>query len=259
MASVKTAPVITYEPLPLIQAKQVNKTAPFRWLAKGWQTFREIPGASMVFGGLFAVSGALISWASLQNPQFVFAFWSGFLLIAPILALVSHRMARFTQSGGRPSFKSCSGMLMSRPRVTLLFVVLLAVIMIAWVRASSLITALYAGNIAGSTSFITQTGSPEWLGFIGALFAVGGLFAALVFALSAWSMPMLADSRTHPVNAVASSVKAVTAQPVVMLLWAALIAVLTLVGMATAFVGFVVLFPVLGYATWHAYQELFPE
>jgi uncharacterized membrane protein len=41
-----------------------------------------------------------------------------------------------------------------------------------------------------------------------------------------------------------------------MLLWAAIVAVLTFVGMATFFLGLVIIFPLLGYATWHAYRDL---
>jgi uncharacterized membrane protein len=41
-----------------------------------------------------------------------------------------------------------------------------------------------------------------------------------------------------------------------MLLWAVLIAGLTVVGFATFMVGLIVIFPWLGHATWHAYRDL---
>lgn len=40
-----------------------------------------------------------------------------------------------------------------------------------------------------------------------------------------------------------------------MLLWAGLIGLSVVIGFATAFVGFAVLLPLIGHATWHAYQE----
>jgi uncharacterized membrane protein len=43
--------------------------------------------------------------------------------------------------------------------------------------------------------------------------------------------------------------------PKPMLLWAWLVALLTVCGLATFFVGLVVTFPLVGHATWHAYRE----
>ncbi len=41
-----------------------------------------------------------------------------------------------------------------------------------------------------------------------------------------------------------------------MLLWAALIVLLGGIGLLTLFVGMILLFPVLGYATWHSDRRL---
>ena len=41
-----------------------------------------------------------------------------------------------------------------------------------------------------------------------------------------------------------------------MALWAALIVVLTLLGLGTLLIGLVVVMPLLGHASWHAYREL---
>jgi uncharacterized membrane protein len=40
-----------------------------------------------------------------------------------------------------------------------------------------------------------------------------------------------------------------------MLVWGALIFACVLVGFATFFVGFIVLLPLIGHATWHAYRR----
>lgn len=257
MAASNPVPVVTYNPTPLLDARRIDNTRPLQWLAAGWQTFRRMPLASLAFGAVFAIAGLAISLLALNHPQFVFAFWSGFLLIGPILAMVGYRMARRAEQGDLPSLRSCTAMLFAKPGPTMLFALLLAVVMIAWIRLSTLIVALYAGTLAGSAGFITQVGSAEWLGFVAALFAVGGLFAMVMFGLTAWSMPMIADQRTDPVTAVASSVRAVAMQPLPMLLWGLIVAALSVLGMATLFIGFAVIFPVLGYATWHAYRELF--
>ncbi len=40
-----------------------------------------------------------------------------------------------------------------------------------------------------------------------------------------------------------------------MIVWTALIGRAVLPGFATAFLGFIVLLPLIGHATWHAYEE----
>jgi len=256
MAASKPVPTITYQPMQLLEARRLDRHAPWRWLRQGWNTFMRMPAPAFLFGALFAVAGAAISWAAISQPQLVFAFWSGFLLIGPILAMVLYRMAKREQQGLLPDAGSCWRMLTAKPGTTLLFALLLALVMIAWLRVSTLIAALYAGGVGGS-SFITQLGSVEGLGFVAIQLAVGGVFALAMFGLSVWSLPMMVDGRTDPVTAIASSVRAVATQPLVMLSWGVLVAALTLLGMATAFFGFAVIFPVLGFATWHAYREIF--
>ena len=41
-----------------------------------------------------------------------------------------------------------------------------------------------------------------------------------------------------------------------MILWAVLIAGLIAMGFAALFAGLAIVFPLIGYATWHAYREL---
>jgi len=89
------------------------------------------------------------------------------------------------------------------------------------------------------------------------MFGVGAIFAIIMFALTAWSLPLVLDNRTDFGTAVVASVKAVMEQPLPMLFWGATVAGLTILGMLTFFAGFVVIFPLLGYATWAAYKDLF--
>jgi uncharacterized membrane protein len=86
--------------------------------------------------------------------------------------------------------------------------------------------------------------------------AFGGVVAALVFAASAVSMPLLLDRDVDMLTAILTSVQAVGANPVVMAWWAVLIMIGTTLGIATLLLGLVVVVPVLGHATWHAYVDL---
>jgi uncharacterized membrane protein len=92
-------------------------------------------------------------------------------------------------------------------------------------------------------------------GFLGVGSAVGSMFAAIVFAISAFSLPMLIDRRVDTVTAIITSVNAVLRNKPAMLVWALLIAGCVLLGVLTAFAAFVVLLPLLAYATWHGYHQ----
>jgi uncharacterized membrane protein len=58
------------------------------------------------------------------------------------------------------------------------------------------------------------------------------------------------------VTAMGVSLSSVAHNPKPMLLWAALIAGLSILGLATLFVGLVAIFPVIGFASWHAFRDL---
>jgi uncharacterized membrane protein len=85
---------------------------------------------------------------------------------------------------------------------------------------------------------------------------IGSVLAITVFVTSAVSVPLIIDRDQDPLSAIRTSARAVGRNWPAMSLWAALIVILTAVGVATFGVGLVVLFPVLGYATWHSYRDL---
>jgi uncharacterized membrane protein len=84
----------------------------------------------------------------------------------------------------------------------------------------------------------------------------GAGLAALVFAISAVSLPMMMDRGTDTATAMMASIKAVATNPIALGIWAMVIVALTLVGFATLLIGTTVMMPLLGHATWHAYKEL---
>jgi len=95
---------------------------------------------------------------------------------------------------------------------------------------------------------------PDNLAFIVAYVAVGGLFAGLIFATSVVAMPMILDRPVDAITAGLTSLRLVFTQPGVMLLWGALITALVVLAMLPWFAGLLVVGPVLGHASWHAYR-----
>ncbi len=70
---------------------------------------------------------------------------------------------------------------------------------------------------------------------------------------------MLLDREVDYVTAMVRSIGVVAQHPVMMLGWAALIAVLLLLAMIPAFFGLLVVLPWLGHASWHLYAALRDE
>ena len=138
-----------------------------------------------------------------------------------------------------------------------LFGVLLALAGTGWVLTSaSLITRFAAAPVGNPADFLRVVVlRPDSLLFEGWL-ALGGVLAAPIFASSVVAIPLLLDQRIGVLAAVLTSWRAVLANPAPLALWAALIMGLTLAGMVTAMLGLVLVVPLLGHASWHAYREL---
>ena len=257
MATTDTQNSPVYPVMTLPPRRKLARNAALAWLREGYRYMGRARGVSMAYGAVFAAIGMLITWLGFNRPQFVLTFWTGFLLVGPLFAMGLYRIAQLQDRGETIRFSACMGALRKRLGSVALFSLLLSLVMIAWIRFSTLAAALYIGNIAGSSGFIAALASPEGIGFLAVLFGVGAVFAALMFALTAWSLPMVLDARVDFGTAVVTSVKAAIEQPLPMLTWGAAVAGLTIIGMLTFFLAFVVIFPWLGYATWAGYKDLF--
>ena len=86
--------------------------------------------------------------------------------------------------------------------------------------------------------------------------ALGGVMAAPMFASSVVAMPLLLDRRVDVLQAVLTSWQAVLTNPLPLALWAALLMGLTVLGLGTLLLGLIVVLPILGHASWHAYRDL---
>lgn len=232
----------------VVPCKALGFDAPWRWLAAGWRDLRAAPGLSLLFGAVIAVVSMLVSWLAWQLGRFALlaTLLSGFVFIAPLLAVGLYCVSRELGAGRRPSL--AASFVLARRVVGQAGVFALAqlVILLVWSRAGMMINAFVPVETGDSSALI------EYL-VIGA--AIGSLFAAFTFATAVFSLPMIADRDVDMITACVSSVHAVLRNKAVMLLWAASIASLTALGFASAFLGLSVVMPWLAYAAWHAYRE----
>ena len=242
--------------LPVIRRIGIDR--PFAWLAAGWRDLKANPLPSLAYGLLFAIGGSLIILATLNRPHLLTAAISGFFLLAPLLAAGLYELSRRTAQGERILFIDSLACFRRNGESLALFGLLLAMIAIFWERFSAIAFALL-GSSTGTDAgiFIARLLlSGEHTAFIATWWVLGGLIALLVFAMSVIAVPLLLDRNTDVATAVVASLRAFASNTLPLLLWAALIVTLTLIGFATLLFGLVVLIPLLGHASWHAYREL---
>jgi uncharacterized membrane protein len=252
-------------PLPVTKrwSRNLTPASAFHWLALGWQDFRTSPGTSIAYGLLVFLLSAIIVGGLFRFglDYILFPALAGFMVVGPILAVGPYVKSRLIAAGEPVSL---TRMIFVRPASgpQIMFTgVLLCLLMLVWMRAAVIIYALFFGLVAfpglahiAPMLFATPTGWAMLL--VGGI--VGALFAAFSFAISAFSIPMQLEQRTDALTAMGSSLALVWHNLPAMLTWAAIMLVLVLFSVATGLLGLIVVFPVLGHGTWHAYRAVQP-
>lgn len=233
----------------------------FGWLAAGWRDFVRQPGLSLAYGlATFAMSLLVVfSMINLGYDYILFPALSGFLVIAPMAATGLYEKSRRLAAGRNVTLKD---MLFVRVRSggQIAFVgLLLCLLMMLWNRAATLLYALFFGLLPFSgldaiVPMLLGTSEGWWLLGIGSF--VGGIFAAISFSISVFAVPHLLDERTDALTAMGQSMALVWNNLALMLTWAVIIVVLFALSVATALLGLIIVFPVLGHATWHAFAAM---
>jgi uncharacterized membrane protein len=81
------------------------------------------------------------------------------------------------------------------------------------------------------------------------------VLAFVLFSLTVVALPYCLEREVDFVTAMLTSFACVRENLVVMLIWAAIIAAALVIGMLPAFLGLVLVLPVLGHASWHLYRR----
>jgi uncharacterized membrane protein len=229
--------------------RHLKAGAPIGWIKLGWQDLRRAPGASLSYGAILVVCSYLISFLAITfgNLAVLIALLSGFIFLGPILAMAFYETSVLLQRGQKPTLTNSLRRSLRHLGDQMVFAVILMIVFLIWARAASMIhvffPAIGSPSLADMATFLV----------IGTV--VGSLFAAFVFCISAFSLPMIVDRKADMVTAVVTSFNAVLRNKPAMAVWALLIIAAVVAGFVTAFIGFAVTLPLIGHATWHAYQE----
>ena len=241
-------------------AHQITLDQTGRWLAMGWNDFLCTPALSMLFGGLFAGLGlvlfGLLHLMALE--PLILVLGCGFMLVGPLAATCLYEVARRLEQGQPVTAPLVLGVLRHKANAIGDMGLVLAMILLVWLMAGLDLFALYyAGSSPNLSNFVLDMlFSPAALPYVLMGTAIGAVLAALAFSVSMFAMPMLIDQDVDAMPAIMFSLRAVWINRWNMIGWAATVASLTLMGMALGFVGLIVIFPVVAYASWHAYGDV---
>ncbi|MCB1753229.1 MAG: DUF2189 domain-containing protein [Gammaproteobacteria bacterium] len=229
--------------------KDLATGAPVRWLRLGWRDLRRAPGQSLSYGALLVLISYIIAWLAVTfgNLVVLIAMLSGFVFVGPMLALAFYDISRQLQQGIEPTLGRSLRTSLRHIGNHAVFAVILLIIFLVWARAASMTHVFFPALSSPKLSDLAL--------FLGVGSAIGSVFSAIVFCVSAFSLPMIIDRKADMVTAVVTSFNAVLRNKPAMFVWVLLIVAAVGIGIATAFIGLAVALPLIGHATWHAYQE----
>ena len=227
--------------------RQLDKSAPWRWLYMGWQDIRTAPRQSLLYGFVLMLISYTVAYFSYQIGSFIMmvAMLAGFMFIGPVLAFGLYSISRQIQKGMKPVLGYCLQEGRRHFGNEMVFAAILLVVFLIWARAASTIHIFFPVEANPDLADLAI--------FLGIGTAVGAIFSAVIFCASALSLPMLLDRKVDVVTAVITSINACFRNKGVMLLWGLIIVSCVFIGFFTATL--IVLLPLIGHATWHAYQE----
>jgi len=233
----------------------------FTWLLAGWRDSLKHPHQSLAYGSLIfllsvSVTGGLFLFG---HDYILFPVIAGFLVVAPLSATGLYEKSRRLSEGAPVTFGNMIFVRVGSGGQIVFVGLLLCLLCLLWMRAAILLYALFFGllpfpGLGEITQVLFGTTTGWTLLTVGTL--VGGLFAAFSFAVSAFSIPMLLEEKTDALTAMGTSMALAWNNLPVMLVWGAIVLSLIAASVATAFSGLIFTFPVLGHATWHAYQAV---
>jgi uncharacterized membrane protein len=240
-----------------VEIRHVSARQPLEWLSRGWDDVKQIGKPGLAHGALIAILGAVLLMLGSTHLYLTAAAVTGYLLVGPVMTTGLCELARRREARERLGFDESLQALTRNSEGLMQFAGVLALIALVWFVVSavvletafktsvpSLAVALWGG--AGPVSV------EQLLGYVGC----GAVLAAIVFSVSVVAVPLMIDRHASATDAIRASVRATLANLPAMLVWSFLIVAVTAMGFITLLVGMVIVAPLLGYATWHAYRDL---
>ena len=235
----------------------VDMISPTRWIERGWEDLRANPVPGLVHGMVLTLFGWLLLWLARDRFWLLAGAFSGFLIVAPVLATGLYHVSRERMAGRRVGLGDVLALWRSFDGRLVRFGLLLGLAGTGWVLSSAgLITLWSPVPIHKPVDFLRHVVLVREVGLFEVWLLMGALLAAPVFASSVVAIPMLVDKSVPVSMAVSASWRAVADHPAPLVWWAVLISMLVGLGMITGLLGLIVVIPLIAHGSWHAYRDL---
>ena len=247
----QSTPEIDKETMPFVApCRDLKPFAAFSWLRQGFRDLMRAPQLSLLYGFFMALVMAVVVWLAWAygSQWFMLAMLGGFVFIAPLSCIGLYAISAQLERGQEPSMvRSLRAAFQRHIGNEMVFAIALLIVFLVWARAAVMISV-----------FFPVGARPEFADLVPYLTigtAVGAFFAIVTFSVSAFSLPMIMHRDVDSITAIVTSINAVLRNKFAMLVWLTIIMIGLIVGMLTAFVGLIVILPVIGFGAWHGYLE----
>lgn len=243
-----------------ITIRPVGMDKPKAWLASGFEDFRQATAVSLAYG-LFWVGLSIAVTAG----AFTLGLWhwllpliAGFMFIGPLVAVGSYGISRALEAGRSPTLGDAFGGWRGHAGQLAMMGVMMMIFFLAWIRLATLLFALFFGFEAPSPELLYSSllTTANGLTMLAVGTAIGAVLAFGAFTISVVAIPTLMDQDLTFMEGIEASIRSVAKNFRPMLLWAVILTGCVLVGVATFYIGLALILPVLGHASWHAYEDL---
>jgi uncharacterized membrane protein len=240
-----------------VEIRHVPAGRPVEWLGRGWDDLKRIGWPGLGHGALIAILGGVLLALGSTHMYLTAAAVTGYLLVGPVMTTGLCELARRREAREPLGFDESLQALTRNPDGLLHFGGILGLIALLWfVLSAILLESVLSASVPslavalwGGANMLTPS---QVLGYV----VCGGVLAAIVFAVSLVSVPLIIDRHARASDAMRTSLRTTFANLPAMVVWAGLIVGVTAIGFLTLLVGMVIVAPLLGYATWHAYRDL---
>ena len=229
--------------------------------AQGVRDFLKAPVFGLVIAGLFSLGGIIVylQLTVWDSNWLILPFVVGFPLLGPFVVVGLYEVSHQLEEGNVPSWQNVLGRIfVQRKRQIPSIAFIVTFFFGVWFYLAHLVFALFFGlsamtNISSSYDVLW---SQQGFMMLAVGSVVGGILAFVLYSISVVSFPLLVDREIDFVTAMITSFSAVLQNFWVMIIWAGVVGVLTVIAMAPMFLGLLFVLPVLGHATWHLYRRV---
>lgn len=226
----------------------------------GRAMFVGMPWVSIGYASVFTLFGLIVLFAigSLGFSPLVLPFAGGFMLLGPVLLTGYFELARQHLQGANPRLSDAFAAFHRAPRGLWLVALVCAFLFMVWITDAGV---LYSFTLGGESIYYDLAWVPELGGEVlsfelwGSL--MGSVIAYMIFAVSAFSVPLIYERRCDAVQGIQLSALTVVGNFPVCLAWGLVLSGVIVLSILLLPLLLLTL-PVMSYASFALYRQAFP-